>query len=111
MFGWRIAFFAVGIPGVLFAVVFFLTVREPQRGRWEVASARAHKPGFSETVNVLSSFKSFRYIALGAGLTAFAGYGNGNFAPSFLIRNHGFTVGEVGVLLAIAGGGGGMLRS
>jgi predicted MFS family arabinose efflux permease len=109
MFGWRVAFFAVGIPGVLFALVFFLTVREPQRGRWEVAAARAHKPGFGETVRVLSSFKSFRYIALGAGLTAFAGYGNGNFAPSYLIRNHGFTVGEVGVLLAIAGGGGGML--
>lgn len=109
MFGWRVAFFAVGIPGVLFALVFFLTVREPQRGRWEVAAAREHKPGFRETMRVLSAFKSFRYIALGAGLTAFAGYGNGNFAPSYLIRNHGFTVGEVGVLLAIAGGGGGML--
>ena len=35
--------------------------------------------------------------------------GNGNFAPSFLIRNHGFSVGEVGILLAIFGGGGGMI--
>ena len=109
MFGWRIAFFSVGIPGIILAIIFLFTVREPRRGHWEAASSKAHKPTFAETIKVLSSFRSFWYIALGTGITAFAGYGNGNFAPSFLIRNHGFTVGEVGILLAIFGGGGGML--
>lgn len=109
MFGWRIAFFAVGIPGIVLAVIFFFTVREPRRGHWEAASSSEHKPSFGETVKVLSSFRSFWYIALGTGITAFAGYGNGNFAPSFLIRNHGFSVGEVGIVLAIFGGGGGMI--
>ena len=42
-------------------------------------------------------------------LTAFAGYGNGNFTPSFLMRSHGLEVANVGVLLAIFGGGGGIL--
>ncbi len=109
MFGWRIAFFSVGIPGILLAVLFFFSVKEPQRGCWESASTHEHRPSFRETMRVLSSFKSFWYIAFGAGLTAFAGYGNGNFAPSYLMRNHGFTVGEVGILLAIFGGGGGMI--
>ena len=36
-------------------------------------------------------------------------YGSGNFAPSFLVRNHGLAMGQVGVILAIFGGGGGML--
>jgi predicted MFS family arabinose efflux permease len=109
LFGWRIAFFSVGLPGIVLAVVFVLTVKEPRRGRWESSTGHEHKPSFRETIEVLSSFRSFWCIALGAGLTAFAGYGNGNFAPSYLIRNHGFSVGEVGILLAIFGGGGGMI--
>ena len=108
-YGWRVAFMAVGIPGVLFALVFFLTVKEPRRGRWESGVEAAYKPTMRETLRLLSSFRSFWYLAAATGLTAFAGYGNGNFAPSYLIRNHGFSVGEVGVVLAIFGGGGGLL--
>ena len=108
-FGWRIAFFSVGIPGVLLAVDFYFTVKEPPRGQWDESVNMAHKPSLGETLKHLSSVRSFWYLALAAGATSFAGYGNGNFAPSFLIRNHGFSVGEVGVVLAIFGGGGGMI--
>ncbi len=38
-FSWRITFFALGIPGVLMAVVLKLTVREPARGATEAAGA------------------------------------------------------------------------
>jgi MFS family permease len=37
------------------------------------------------------------------------GYGTGNFAPSFLMRSHNLDVGQVGVILAIFGGGGGLV--
>jgi MFS family permease len=30
--GWRVAFFAMGIPGLLVAVIVWLTLREPPRG-------------------------------------------------------------------------------
>ncbi|RLQ22980.1 MFS transporter [Seongchinamella sediminis] len=109
IYGWRIAFFAVGIPGIALAVVFLLTVREPVRGHWDDAAARLNRPSLKQTLAHLSSVPTFWYLALAAGVTAFAGYGNGNFAPSYLIRNHGFSVGEVGVILALLGGGGGML--
>ena len=108
-YGWRTAFMAVGLPGVLFAIVFFLTVKEPQRGRWESASEAAYKPTLNETLKLLSQYRSFWYIAAGTGLSAFVGYGNGNFAPSYLIRSHGLSVGEVGLVLAAFGGGGGIL--
>ena len=109
IYGWRVAFMSVGIPGVLFALVFFLTVKEPTRGRWESSAEAAYKPSMRETIQLLSGYRSFWYLAAATGLTAFAGYGNGNFAPSFLIRNHGFTVAEVGVVLAVFGGGGGLV--
>ncbi|MCZ6828547.1 MAG: MFS transporter [Gammaproteobacteria bacterium] len=108
-FGWRAAFMAVGIPGVLFATFFFLTVKEPQRGRWETKEAAAYKPTLGETFRVLSSFRSFWYIAAATGLTAFAGYGIGNFAPSFMMRSHGLSLAEVGIVLALFGGGAGLL--
>ena len=31
-FGWRIAFLALGIPGLLYSIPFVLTVKEPKRG-------------------------------------------------------------------------------
>ncbi len=108
-YGWRMAFMAVGIPGVLFAIVFFLTVKEPQRGHWESAAEASYKPTLGETLKLLRQYRSFWYIAAGTGLSAFVGYGNGNFAPSFLIRSHDLSVAQVGVILAIFGGGGGIV--
>jgi predicted MFS family arabinose efflux permease len=109
MFGWRSAFMVVGVPGMIFAVIFFLTVKEPERGRWESSAQAQYIPTLGETLRLLARYRSFWYIAAGTGLTAFVGYGNGNFTPSFLMRSHDFEVNEVGVLLAIFGGGGGMV--
>jgi len=103
-FGWRMAFFVVGVPGVVFAIVLRLTVREPQRGRWDQSPAQEHKPSLSDTLNLLRRRRSFWYIALGCALSAYVGYGNGNFFPSFLIRNHGMGLAEVGMVLALASG-------
>ncbi|NQX88492.1 MAG: MFS transporter [Halioglobus sp.] len=108
-YGWRIAFMAVGLPGILLAALLVSTVREPPRGRWESPAAAAYKPGLNETLSLLSSYRSFWYLALGSGLTAFVSYGNGNFTPSFIVRSHGLEIGQVGIILAIFGGGGGML--
>ncbi len=103
-FGWRMAFLVVGIPGVLFAIVLRLTVREPLRGRGDAATSAAEKPGFSETLAFLTGLRSFWYLALGCAFTAFTSYGNGNFFPSFLIRNHGLSLTEVGLVLALVSG-------
>ncbi|HIG68443.1 MAG TPA: MFS transporter [Myxococcales bacterium] len=107
--GWRVAFMAVGLPGILFAAVMYFTVREPERGRWETAEEAQYTPTLRETIDLLMKFRSFWFLAMGCGLTAFAGYGNGNFTPPFLMRSHGLEVGEVGVLLAVFGGGGGII--
>jgi predicted MFS family arabinose efflux permease len=108
-YGWRIAFMAVGLPGILLAVLLVFTVREPPRGRWESEDDAAYKPSLGDTLSLLSSYRSFWYLALATGLTAFVGYGNGNFSPSFIVRNHGLDIAQVGIILAIFGGGGGML--
>jgi predicted MFS family arabinose efflux permease len=106
--GWRAAFMAVGIPGVLFAVIFFLTVKEPQRGRWDTGEDAAYQPTLGETVRTLIKIRSFWLISIACGLTAFGGYGVGNFLPVFMNRSHGFEGIELGLLMAIGGGGAGL---
>jgi predicted MFS family arabinose efflux permease len=102
--GWRAAFMVVGIPGVVFAVLLLLTVREPLRGRWEKAGTADTRPSFTQTLRYLKGKRSFWYVALGSALSAFVGYGNGNFFPSLLIRIHGMNVADVGLVLSLVAG-------
>jgi MFS family permease len=108
LFGWRTAFFVVGIPGLLLAVVVRLSIAEPQRGMAEGRTATADQPGMLETFRYLWSKRSFRHLALGGALTAFVGYSFVSWVPSFLIRSHGMTTGEIGtwlgLILGIPGG-------
>ena len=107
-FGWRAAFFVVGVPGFLVALLVRFTIREPLRGGLD---GRAHETPatFGATLSKLKSFGSFRLFAIGAGLNAFSSYGIGNFMPSFLIRSHDFTSMQVGTSLALITGIGGAL--
>ena len=110
LFGWRTAFFVVGLPGLALAVLVRFTVREPPRGMAEGRTAEADLPGVRETLAYLLKKRSFRHLAFGAALTAFVGYGFVNWTPSFLIRSHGMTTAEagkwLGLLVGIAGGAG-----
>ena len=102
-FGWRQAFFVIGLPGVVFAVLLALLVREPIRGRWEGGRVPP-KASIADTLALLKNRPSFWWIALGCAFTSFVAYGNGNFFPSFLIRNHGMSIAEVGFALGLISG-------
>ena len=103
-FGWRIAFMAMGLPGVLFALLLWLTVREPRRGRWDAGQAAAAAPSLSRTLSLLRGRRAFWYLALGCAFTSFSAYGNSNFWPSLLIRSHGMSIAEVGLALSLVSG-------
>jgi MFS family permease len=34
-FGWRVAFFLVGVPGIFYALLLVWVVKEPKRGQWD----------------------------------------------------------------------------
>ncbi len=108
-FGWRTAFMVVGLPGVLFALILRFTLMEPTRGRWEKSAATGPQPGLKQTMALLRDRPSFWYLALGSAFTSYVSYGNGNFMPSFLIRNHNMSIAEVGTVLALVSGVSGAL--
>jgi len=107
-FGWRIAFFVVGVPGILLAIIFRYTVQEPKRGQAEGRSDTKDQPTIMETAKYLLNKKSFRHLAFGASLAAFVGYGAITWLPSFFQRSYGMQTGDVGwylgLILGIPGG-------
>ena len=100
-FGWRVAFFVVGVPGIILAILVKLSLREPIRGMSEGRADTAPHPTVKETFTFLWSKRSFRHLAFGGGLTAFVGYGVVTWVPSFLIRSYGMQTGEVGTYLGL----------
>jgi predicted MFS family arabinose efflux permease len=106
-FGWRVAFLVVGAPGILLAVFVRMTVAEPVRGLNEQRQANDAPVPFMQVLSLLWSRRSFRHMAIGAGLNAFAGYSTSNWTASFMIRSHDMSTGELGTWLAMTIGLGG----
>ena len=103
--GWRTAFFALGIPGVIFSLLFFLTVKEPRRGATDVGLSQAIKSqSFGEVFKLLFSKKTFVYLAFATGFNSFCIYGLSNWEPSFLARMHGMKSSEIGLSLGLIKG-------
>lgn len=96
--GWRIAFIVVGVPGVVVALVVQLTIKEPPRGYSDpqdtAAKPRAH---WAEAFHELKHKPSFWWMAIGASLVAFVGYGVVSFQAPFLQREHGLDVRDAAV--------------
>ncbi|MCI3134811.1 spinster family MFS transporter [Phenylobacterium aquaticum] len=89
-YGWRTAFLLAGLPGLVFAVIVLGTLREPRKALAAV-QARANAPGkghFMATLRYLGGRRTFWFIAFGAAVLAFIGYGNAPFTASFFFRNH-----------------------
>lgn len=108
-YGWRMAFFAIGIPGILYALLVYFTVKEPQKGITDIAGTPPKTHSFKEVLELLFGKKTFVYVALACGLHTFATYGVGNFMPSFLVRIHHMELADIGIALGLTTGVGGGL--
>ncbi|MGI9202289.1 MAG: spinster family MFS transporter [Woeseiaceae bacterium] len=106
--GWRQTFFAVGLPGLLLALVVRFTIQEPARGASEQRSDSGDQPTMAEVWTFLMRRRSFVYMAIGSGLSSWVGYSIIFNMPSFLTRS--FDVGTtsigvwLGLIYGIAGG-------
>jgi predicted MFS family arabinose efflux permease len=106
--GWREAFFIVGIPGLILAVIVRTTVVEPQRGASENRVDTGQHPPLLSVFRFLSKRRSFMHMAVAAGLSSFTGYSVIGFFPSFMERSYDMQIASLGIwlglILGIAGG-------
>jgi len=95
--GWRWTFVAVGMPGLLIALVVRLTVREPRRGQFDAPRQQAPPTATVREVAVFLARKpTFWLVGLGAGIASFSGTGFGMWLPVFYERVHEMTPAEIG---------------
>ena len=108
--GWRQAFFIIGLPGLLLALIVRFTLHEPRRGASEERRDSGSQPALNIVTRFLLARKSFLYMATAAGLSAFVGYSIVNFLPSFIDRSFGVGIAVtgfwLGIIYGIAGGAG-----
>lgn len=95
---WQLVFFAIGIPGILFAVMLY-TIKEPIRRGAGAAGKPASQVPLREVFRYLRDNKrTFSCHCFGFSLLAFIGYGSGSWVPEFYIRTYGWSAGVTGQL-------------
>lgn len=93
-FGWRFAFIALGLPGVIIALILLFTVKEPPRGYSDPpGTQRVQKASITETLKELGTKPTFWTMSLGAALVALVGYGLFGFQAPMMQRLHGMSPG------------------
>ena len=111
---WRVAFMAVGFPGVLLAVAIKLLLKEPPRGHSEAESVTAPALAASSlsaelkelgvVARAMLANKAVMHMSLGITLTSIASYGSGTFVPPYFIRTFGLSFTQVGLITGLVSG-------
>ncbi len=102
--GWRWMFIVAGAPGILLALLFALTVREPARGSRDAAGAATPAPGVKQTVRALAGSRAYLLLVAGATFMGSNLFAAAAWAPTFLTRVHGMRLSEVSFALGTVRG-------
>jgi MFS family permease len=94
-YGWRTAFLVAGVPGILLALLFRLTVQEPRRGAADGGLSQQSE-ALGPTFSFLFSQKTFVIVLIGFCLTSYLNYATAAWIPPFLARVHHLSSAEVG---------------
>jgi MFS family permease len=96
-FGWRAAFFALGIPGLLLGILLYLTIREPKRGRLDAIGGEG-KASLVESLRFLWRQRAAFHVIMASGVCCLWGWGLVWWTPTFLMRTYGLNVAQAGAV-------------
>lgn len=99
--GWRWTFVVLGLPGLAFAAVVRLTLREPERGCLDAMKDDNAGTSLVGAMTVLWRCKTYRLLALYGVVASFINVGLSQWWPSFYVRTVGFNLSSVGVSLGL----------
>ena len=104
-YGWRVAMYVIGLPGLLLALIIWLVVPEPKRGLSDaqIAMDETTKPSLADGFTTLFANRAALHVVAGFTLTSMIGYGLTAFGPSFMQRSFGLTKLDIALKVAPAG--------
>lgn len=100
---WQLAFFIVGIPGLMIALLVWLTVKEPRRSGLKLqASGAVERTSLIETLRFIRRHpKSFLYLYGGFSCYALALLAFLSWLPAFYSRYYALDAKDVGYYLGV----------
>jgi predicted MFS family arabinose efflux permease len=103
LLGWRMAFVALGIPGILLGLVVYFTVKEPVRGRlFTPTGSPDRQVGVGATLRDLARNKLYTRVTLAYGLQIVIGYAFATWLASIMARKFDISTGDIGFYLGLA---------
>ena len=109
LYGWRAAFFAAGVPGLILALIVRFAIKEPVRGLADQREDDGPAPSLGETLKFIFSQSSYLWLLAGCLLICISANAFLVFTSSHLQRTYGLTPGQVSLPLGILIGGVGSL--
>lgn len=109
--GWRLAFFAVGLPGVALALIVLWILKDPRRSNAALETTTAPPPslGGKETMKAIFGSRALVLLLVAGSTASFLAYGKTTWATIFFQRTHGLSPGEVGFYFGVVNGAAGIL--
>jgi len=95
-YDWRFTFLIAAIPGFVLALLAWLLVAEPPRGRHDPGAGEAVPP-IGQVLRRLLLLPSARQLVIGSTLAAMLGFGLNYFFTSLMVRRFGLGLGEAGL--------------
>jgi len=119
LYGWRMMFVILALPGLALAALARFTLKEPRRATAAAAQAAPAQASLREVLTALWAIPTFRHVLLAYSAAIFFSAGLSQWLPTFFIRSHGLRTGELGTLFTLSFGftglagiyGGGALAS
>lgn len=109
LYGWRVMFILLGIPGVALALLARFTLKEPRARVSARTAARPSPPSLADVVRTLWSNTTFCHVLLCLSVMFFFVYGIQQWQPTFFIRSYSLTSAQIGVAFAAVYGAGGLI--
>jgi len=98
-YGWRVAMIAVGVPGLLLALLMAKLLKEPGRGTFETQAPTSPPPIFTTAVTMWQN-PAMRHLIAGSVAAGLMSYGLTQWLPTFFMRTHDLSQSQTGMLIA-----------
>lgn len=104
-YGWRVAFFVAGLPGVLLALLVRFSIREPIRGAVEQRADTGQASTLGETLRFIAGQSSFLWLLAGCSLICVSANAFLAWTPSYLQRSFDVGPADIAIPLGLLIGG------
>lgn len=97
---WRVAMLGVGLPGLVFALVVIAVIPDLRAAQ----AASADRGSLLAGLRVLGRLRSMRHLAAGLSIHAIGNVAIFAFTAAFIMRSHGLSASQTGLLLGATNG-------